>query len=87
MIRQLIMIDLMVVLFSPFIQLTVFILGGGNFGQVVRGIYKTPQGQEVEVAVKTLKESQIASTGEVIIFYFKERQFFTSQCRPFFKVK
>ena len=42
-------------------------LGGGNFGQVVRGIYKTPQGQEVEVAVKTLKESQIACTGEVTI--------------------
>ncbi|BHF61413.1 hypothetical protein SprV_0100438700 [Sparganum proliferum] len=39
-------------------------LGGGNFGQVVKGIYRTPHGQEVPVAVKTLKESQIASTGE-----------------------
>ncbi|CDI98043.1 tyrosine kinase [Echinococcus multilocularis] len=42
-------------------------LGGGNFGQVVKAIYKTPQGQEVEVAVKTLRESQIASTGEQTI--------------------
>ncbi|KAM7534512.1 hypothetical protein Aperf_G00000112572 [Anoplocephala perfoliata] len=42
-------------------------LGGGNFGQVVKGIYRTPHGQEVEVAVKTLKESQIASTGEQTI--------------------
>ncbi|VUZ55540.1 unnamed protein product [Hymenolepis diminuta] len=42
-------------------------LGGGNFGQVVKGIYHTPQGQDVEVAVKTLKESQIASTGEQTI--------------------
>ncbi|VDM35949.1 unnamed protein product, partial [Hydatigera taeniaeformis] len=40
---------------------------GGNFGQVVKAIYKTPQGQEVEVAVKTLRESQIASTGEQTI--------------------
>uniref|UniRef100_A0A158QJC6 Protein kinase domain-containing protein n=1 Tax=Rodentolepis nana TaxID=102285 RepID=A0A158QJC6_RODNA len=42
-------------------------LGGGNFGQVVKGIYHTPQGQDVEIAVKTLKESQIASTGEQTI--------------------
>ncbi|VDD79957.1 unnamed protein product [Mesocestoides corti] len=42
-------------------------LGGGNFGQVVKGIYKTPHGLDVQVAVKTLKESQIACTGEQTI--------------------
>ncbi|KAF7261377.1 hypothetical protein EG68_01325 [Paragonimus skrjabini miyazakii] len=39
-------------------------LGGGNFGHVVKGIYRTPTGQEVPVAVKTLKPTQIANAGE-----------------------
>nr|CAH8865874.1 unnamed protein product [Trichobilharzia regenti] len=39
-------------------------LGGGNFGHVVKGLYRTPSGQEVPVAVKTLKPNQIVSAGE-----------------------
>ncbi|CAH8622004.1 unnamed protein product [Heterobilharzia americana] len=39
-------------------------LGGGNFGHVVKGLYRTPSGQEVPVAVKTLKPNQIVNTGE-----------------------
>ncbi|CAH8632738.1 unnamed protein product [Schistosoma rodhaini] len=39
-------------------------LGGGNFGHVVKGLYRTPSGQEVPVAVKTLKPNQIANSGE-----------------------
>ncbi|CAL8092533.1 unnamed protein product [Calicophoron daubneyi] len=39
-------------------------LGGGNFGHVVKGIYVTPTGQEVPVAVKTLKPTQIVTAGE-----------------------
>ncbi|CAH8586622.1 unnamed protein product [Dicrocoelium dendriticum] len=39
-------------------------LGGGNFGHVVRGVYRTSTGQEVPVAVKTLKANQIAAVGE-----------------------
>ncbi|TPP58760.1 Tyrosine-protein kinase [Fasciola gigantica] len=39
-------------------------LGGGNFGYVVKGLYRTPGGQEVPVAVKTLKPNQITNAGE-----------------------
>lgn len=39
--------------------------GGGNFGYVVKGVYRTPSGQEVPVAVKTLKPNQITNAGEV----------------------
>ncbi|KAH8873209.1 Tyrosine-protein kinase SYK [Schistosoma japonicum] len=39
-------------------------LGGGNFGHVVKGLYRTPSGQEVPVAVKTLKPNQIVNSGE-----------------------
>ncbi|KAA0194397.1 Tyrosine-protein kinase [Fasciolopsis buskii] len=39
-------------------------LGGGNFGYVVKGVYRTPSGQEVPVAVKTLKPNQITNAGE-----------------------
>uniref|UniRef100_A0A094ZLS0 Tyrosine-protein kinase n=1 Tax=Schistosoma haematobium TaxID=6185 RepID=A0A094ZLS0_SCHHA len=38
--------------------------GGGNFGHVVKGLYRTPSGQEVPVAVKTLKPNQIVNSGE-----------------------
>lgn len=51
-------------LFSSYALYTI-ISGGGNFGHVMKGIYATPHGQEVPVAVKTLKESQIVATGEV----------------------
>ena len=32
------------------------LLGSGQFGQVNRGVWQNPAGEEVEVAIKTLKE-------------------------------